>query len=306
MLIRNREWITAPYFPIPHSLLPTAYCLPPMLEQIKKEICDIGDRIYKKGFATGNDGNISYRLSENEVVCTPTMISKGFMTPDDLCIVNMNGEQIAGKRKMTSEIKLHLTLMKELPEVKSVVHCHPPYATAFGIARELIPLGVMPEIEVQLGEVPIVHYAIPGSQELADTILPIAHKSRVCVLANHGTLSWGDTVEHAYWWTEMLDGYCRLLMLAHNLGNVGYFSRQDIRDLLELKKRWNVSDPRSSMEGIDIGDNDVFRDLWEKAGFGHRAFVPPKTQSNGFGNAVDLDAITDIIAEKVAKKLKDN
>ena len=91
---------------------------------------------------------------------------------------------------------------------------------------------------VKKGKVTEAHWkellAIPGSQELADTILPIAHKSRVCVLANHGTLSWGDTVEHAYWWTEMLDGYCRLLMLAHNLGNVGYFSRQDIQDLLEL------------------------------------------------------------------------
>jgi hypothetical protein len=103
----------------------------------------------------------------------------------------------------------------------------------------------------------------------------------------------------------MLDGYCRLLMLAHNLGNVGYFSRQDIQDLLELKKRWNLTDPRTSMEGIDIGDNDVFRDLWEKAGFGHRAFVPPGTKSNGLGNAVDIDAMTDIIAEKVAKKLKE-
>lgn len=275
------------------------------LDEVKQQICSIGDRLYKRGYATANDGNISYRISEDEVVCTPTMICKGFMTPDDLCVVNMKGEQLSGKRKRTSEIMLHLTLMKERPEVKSVVHCHPPFATSFGIARELVPQGALPEIEIQLGEVPIASYAIPGGQELADTILPFVHKSRVCILANHGTLSWGDTVEHAYWWTEMLDGYCRLLMYARQIGNVGYFSRQDIQELLELKEKWGISDPRIGQEGIDIGDNDIFRSEWEKAGFGHRGFVPPGTQCAGMGNALNLDALADAVADKIADKISE-
>ncbi|MFM8892271.1 MAG: class II aldolase/adducin family protein, partial [Planctomycetia bacterium] len=95
------------------------------LSQLKEEICDIGRRIYNKGFAAGNDGNISFRLGPNEVLCTPTMISKGFMKPSDLCIVDMNGNQIAGNRKRSSEILLHLTIMKDRPDVNSVVHCHP-------------------------------------------------------------------------------------------------------------------------------------------------------------------------------------
>src|SRR5271170_1408989 len=148
----------------------------PNLHKLKEEICDIGRRIYAKGFAAGNDGNITFRLSENEVLCTPTMICKGFMKPDDLCIVDMEGKQLAGRRKRTSEVLLHLAIMKERPDVKSVVHCHPPHATAFGVAREPIPMCVLPEVEVFLGEVPITKYAIPGGKEFADTILPFVKK----------------------------------------------------------------------------------------------------------------------------------
>ena len=188
------------------------------VHKIKQEICEIGDRLYQKGFAAANDGNISYRLSDREVVCTPTMISKGFMKPDDLCIVDMEGKQISGRRKRTSEVKLHLAIMKERPDIRAVVHCHPPHATAFGIAREPIPLCVLPEVEIFIGEVPITKYAIPGGQEFADTILPFVKKANVIILANHGTVSFGESVEQAYWWTEILDAYCRMLMLARGLG----------------------------------------------------------------------------------------
>jgi len=184
------------------------------LHKIKQEICEIGDRLYKRGFAAANDGNISYRISDKEVVCTPTQICKGFMKPDDLCVVDMEGNQISGRRKRTSEIKLHLAIMKARPEIKSVVHCHPPHATAFGIAREPVPQCVLPEVEVFLGDVPITKYATPGGEEFASTILPFVHKTNIIILANHGTVSYGDTVEHAYWWTEILDAYCRKLMLA--------------------------------------------------------------------------------------------
>ena len=149
------------------------------VHRIKKEICEIGDRIYKKGFAAANDGNISFRVSEKEVVCTPTQICKGFMKPDDLCIVDMEGKQISGHRKRTSEIMLHIAIMKERPEVKSVVHCHPPHATAFAVAREPIPQCVLPEVEVFLGDVPITKYETPGGQTFADTVLPVVDKANV-------------------------------------------------------------------------------------------------------------------------------
>ncbi len=246
------------------------------LFQVKEEICDMGRRLYNKGFAAGNDGNISYRVDENRVVCTPTMICKGFMKTDDLCVVDMEGNQLAGNRKKTSEIMLHLTIMKERPEIKSVLHCHPPYATAFGIAREAIPQCVLPEVDIFMGDVPIADYAIPGGQEFADTVLPFIHKSDIIVLANHGTVSLGPTVEKAYWLTELLDAYCRILMLSRELGKVSYFDQGEIEDILKLKSKWGVKDPRIEAKNCELCANDIFRESWKETGVGHRAFDPPR------------------------------
>ena len=145
---------------------------------------------------------------------------------------------------------LHLAIMKERPEMKSVVHCHPPHATAFGIAREPVPQCVLPEVEIFLGDVPITKYEIPGSQEFADTILPFVHKANVIILANHGTVSFGETVEKAYWWTEILDAYCRMLMLARGLGRVNYFTEPEAQALLDLKQQWGFKDPRRGDEKL--------------------------------------------------------
>jgi L-fuculose-phosphate aldolase len=245
--------------------------------QIKEEICDIGRRIYNKGFAAGNDGNITYRVGENEVICTPTMVSKGFLKPSDLCTVDMEGKQLSGHRKRTSEVLLHLAIMKSRPEIKSVVHCHPPHATAFAVAREPIPQCVLPEVEVFLGDVPITKYETPGGQAFADTVLPFVAKSNVIILANHGTVSFGKTVELAYWWTEILDAYCRILMLARDLGKVNYFTEQKTRELLELKQKWGYTDPRLSeeMKNCDICANDTFRESWAASGIERRAFEAP-------------------------------
>ncbi|MGI6418689.1 MAG: class II aldolase/adducin family protein [Thermoguttaceae bacterium] len=268
------------------------------LHKIKQEICEIGDRLYKKGFAAANDGNISYRAGENEVVCTPTGISKGFMKPDDLCMVDMEGKQTAGRRKATSEIKLHLAIMKERADVKSVVHCHPPHATAFGIAREPIPQCVLPEVEIFLGEVPIAKYDLPGSQDFANTILPFVHKSSVIILANHGTVSFGETVEKAYWATEILDAYCRMLILAKSLGKVNYFSESEAKALLDLKTQWGMKDPRVEIQNCELCANDVFRESWKESGVERCAFQPPiyhpERQSNSANNQEALiQAITD-------------
>jgi L-fuculose-phosphate aldolase len=244
--------------------------------KIKQEICEIGDRLYKKGFAAANDGNISYRLSDNEVICTPTLISKGYMKPDDLCIVDMEGNQISGRRKRTSEVKLHLAIMKERPDVRGVVHCHPPHATAFGIAREPIPSCVLAEVEISLGEVPITKYAMSGTQQFVDTVLPFVKKANAIILANHGTVSYGATVEEAYWRTEILDAYCRMLMLARGLGRINYFTEPEARALLEQKEQSGYKDPRSGLENCDICANDVFRESWTESGVRQEAFCPPR------------------------------
>jgi hypothetical protein len=124
--------------------------------KIKEQICEIGRRVYAKGFAAANDGNITVRLNDRELLCTPTMVSKGFMKPEDICKVDYEGKQLAGTKKRTSEVLLHLVVYKHRPDVNAVVHCHPPHATAFAVAHEPIPKCTMPEFEVFLGEVPVI------------------------------------------------------------------------------------------------------------------------------------------------------
>jgi L-fuculose-phosphate aldolase len=272
------------------------------LHKLKQEICEIGRRIYNRGFAAANDGNISYRIGDNEVLCTPTMISKGFMKPDDLCIVDMQGNQLAGRRKRSSEILLHLTIMKERPDVRSVVHCHPPHATAFAVAREPIPQCVLPEVEVFLGDVPIARYETPGTQKFADTVLPFVKKTNVIILANHGTVSYGETVERAYWWTEILDAYCRILLLARGLGTINYFTGAETRELLELKARLGFPDARllPGMENCDLCANDVFRDSWQASGVQRRAFAPPPPTQQGAAPGTSCNAAPDAAAISAA------
>jgi L-fuculose-phosphate aldolase len=246
------------------------------LHELRQAICEIGQRIYQRGFAAANDGNISVRLNDHEVLCTPTMHCKGFLSPDDLCVIDMDGNQLGGKKKPSSEMLLHLEILKARPDVMSVVHCHPPHATAFAVAREPIPQAVLPEAELFLGEVPMAPYETPGTKKFAETILPYVHKSNVILLANHGTVSFGETIERAYWWTEILDAYCRVLILARQLGPIHYFTRQQTQELLELKKKWGFTDSRHApdFQG-DIRGNATFRHTWAASGAAPRAFPPP-------------------------------
>lgn len=288
--------------------------------QIKKDICEIGQRIYNKGFAAANDGNITVRISDNEVLCTPTMHSKGFLKPDDISSIDMTGKQISGRKKRSSEALLHLEIYKQRPDIKSVVHCHPPHATAFAIAREPIPQCVLPEVEVFLGDVPITRYETPGGQAFADTIIPFVDKCNVMILANHGTVSFGENVERAYWWTEILDAYCRMLLLSRSLGRVNYLNETESRELLALKDKWGFSDPRNTDEykNCDICANDIFRESWASSGVERKAFdAPPpmKPATSSVESAVkaavqtapagiDEERLIKLITEQVMAQLK--
>jgi L-fuculose-phosphate aldolase len=248
--------------------------------KLREEMCEIGRRVYNKGFAAANDGNISFRLAEDRVLCTPTRVSKGYMKPDDLCIVDMDGGQVSGKRKRSSEILLHLTIMKERPDVRSVVHCHPPHATAFAVAHEPIPKCTMPEFEVFLGEVAITPYETPGSQKFADTVIPYIKDTDVILLANHGTVTAGTDLMDAYFKTEIIDAYCRILLLAKQLGTVNYYSDEKAAELLRLKPKLGIRDVRleRGLENCDLCGNSLFREGYSEFVPEPRAFIPAKLQ----------------------------
>ena len=230
-------------------------------EEIKKEICAVGRKLWMRQFVDGNGGNISYRIGPNEVICTPTLVSKFDLTPEVLSLVDLDGKQIAGTQPRTSEIFLHLEIYKEVPEAKSVVHCHPPHATAYAITGRVPPNLVIPEFEVFVGKVAIAPYKTPGSVEFAQTVLPFVKQHNTVLLANHGIVCWADTVTHAEWYAEVLETYCWTLMLAAQLGvPISHISEQQGSDLLAIKKKLGLPDIRfdtSRMKECQLSDLEV-------------------------------------------------
>jgi L-fuculose-phosphate aldolase len=269
--------------------------------KLKEFMCEIGRRVYQKGFAAANDGNISVRLNAREILCTPTMVSKGFMKPDDLCKVDYEGRQLAGTRKRSSEILLHLAVYKNRPDVHAVVHCHPPHATAFAVAHEPIPKCVLPEVEVFLGEVPVAVYETPGGQKFADTIVPYLKDCNTIILANHGTVTFGPDLEKAYWNSEIIDAYCKILILARQLGRINYFSEEKTRELLELKKRLGYDDVRFRNPDCAVCGDSTFDESYTE--FVPRPHAFPAPSANGRAGDVDTDELVRAITDQVMAAL---
>ena len=220
----------------------------PPLWQMKKQMAEIGHRIWQKGFCAGNEGNHSVRISEDRVLCTPTGISKGFLDADDMCIVDMEGNQVEPNpkgRKRTSEVLVHLAIYKKRPDVKAVIHSHPPHATAFAIAQIPLPEGIHPEAEVFLGKVRTAPYATPSKPELPDSILPlIGPETNTVLMANHGSVSFSFDLTDTYYKLEILDAYCRVLLLTKQLGSVKQLDKGQMTELLEVKKQFGLPDER--------------------------------------------------------------
>jgi L-fuculose-phosphate aldolase len=233
----------------------------PEAEAIKVEICAVGRKLWMRQFVDGNGGNISYRIGPNEVICTPTLVSKFDLTPDDLCLVDLEGNQIAGTKPRTSEIFLHLEIYKAVPEARAAVHCHPPHATAYAITGRVPPNLVIPEFEVFIGKVAISPYETPGTEAFAQTVLPFVKQHNTVLLSNHGIVCWADTVTHAEWYAEVLETYCWTLMLAAQLGSpISYISEQKGSDLLAIKKRLGLPDVRfdpSTMQECQLSDLEM-------------------------------------------------
>src|SRR5262249_44390190 len=158
--------------------------------------------------------------------------------------VDYEGKQLRGTRRRSSEILLHLAVYKHRPDVQAVVHCHPPHATPFAVAGLLIPKCILPQVEGFFCGGPTPAYQTPGAQKFADTIVPHLKSSNTIILANHGTVTFGPDLEKAYWNSEIIDAYCKILILAQQLGNVNYFTRQQTKELLDLKKRLGYDDIR--------------------------------------------------------------
>jgi len=274
----------------------------PEAEEIKKEICAVGKKLWMRQFVDGNGGNISYRIGPNEVICTPTLVSKFDLTPEDLCLVDLDGNQVAGGRPRTSEIFLHLEIYKAVPEAKACVHCHPPHATAYAITGKVPPNLVIPEFEVFIGKVAISPYETPGTAEFARTVLPFVKQHNTVLLSNHGIICWADTVTHAEWYAEVLETYCSTLLLASQLGApISFISESKGADLLAMKKRLGLPDVRfdaSAMKECQLSDAEVPYSI---------ALTPaPCDGGTGCATDVELDklvkTVTDAVMQEMARR----
>ncbi|MGB5823324.1 MAG: class II aldolase/adducin family protein [Proteocatella sp.] len=211
--------------------------------EVKKEICEIGRRIYNKGMVAANDGNISVKLSDNEFLCTPTGVSKGFMTPDYICKVDKEGRviQANGSYRPSSEIKMHMRVYKERPDVNSVVHAHPLYATSFAIAGIPLTQPIMPEAVIALGCVPIAKYGTPSTVEIPDAVSEYLQYFDAVLLENHGALSYSDSLLAAYMKMESLEFYAQLLYQARQLGGPKELSGKQVERLYELRREFGMT-----------------------------------------------------------------
>jgi L-fuculose-phosphate aldolase len=188
-------------------------------------------RLYERGLVAGPDGNVSVRLQDGSILVTPSGMSKVDVTPDDLVLVDGDGEVRDGQRPPSSELRMHLRIYERRADVFAVVHAHPPTATGFAVAGESFMAPVLPEVILQMGEVPIVRYATPGTAALADSFDSYLTGHHAFLMANHGATTVGATLELAHQRMESLEHAARIILTARLLGTVNELSSADVKAL---------------------------------------------------------------------------
>lgn len=210
------------------------------IKELRKEIIEIGKRVYNKGFVASNDGNFSIKIEKNKVLITSTGISKGFMKDDDILLINLDGEVLEGTKRPSSEFNMHLQIYNDRPDVKSVCHAHPPYATGFAVAGVPLDKMILPEVIIALGNVPLVGYGTPGTTELYNAISEYIEEYDVFLLANHGALSVGNSLTSAYHKLETLELAAHIQFIAQQIGKVNTLNNEQTNKLINLREKFGI------------------------------------------------------------------
>lgn len=209
-------------------------------EQIKREICEVGHRLYAHGFVAANDGNISVKVNENEFYCTPTGVSKGSLTPDMIIKIDAEGNKLEGTSNPSSEIKMHLRVFRERPDVNAVVHAHPPVATAFTVAGIPLDRYILPEAVLTIGDVPTCAYATPSTMEIPDSLMPYIQEHDAFMLKNHGALTVGNTLTRAFFTMEEVEFNAKIMKYAMELGRIQEISEEKMYELMDLRVKMGL------------------------------------------------------------------
>ena len=231
--------------PPPDELSPLAAASSPQAHAFRVEIIDVGRKLWERQYVDGNGGNISVRLGQRYLLCTPTMMSKRDMQPADICLSDLDGNILAGDRLRTSELLLHLEIYKNNSKARAVVHCHPPHATAFAMTGTVPPNGLVSEYETSIGPAALAPYETPGTLAFAETVRPFVRNHNTILLSNHGIVCWADTVTHAEWFVETFENYCKTYLIAQQIGKpLRFLPDEKIAELLAIKRRLGLPDAR--------------------------------------------------------------
>jgi L-fuculose-phosphate aldolase len=209
----------------------------------RDDIVEIGRLVFAKGWVAANDGNISIRLDDDRILATPTGVSKGMMRPEDLVIVDRQGHRISGTRDRTSEMAMHLAIYELRPEVRAVVHAHPPVATGFAAAGVPLSDAVLPEVVTGLGCIPLAEYGHPGTPELVAPMLPLIPKHDAILMANHGVVCYGEEAYTAYFRMETVEHFARIALVAKLLGGPRVLPPREVNRLLDSRTPYGVTAP---------------------------------------------------------------
>src|SRR6266699_1399677 len=210
---------------------------------LRADIVEVGRRMYARGYTASNDGNISVRLGSDRLLMTPKSVCKGFMTPDMMCITDLDGRKIQGDRDPSSEMLMHLEVYRQRPDVQAVVHAHPPTATGFAVAGIPLDRAVLAEVVTTLGSIPIAEYATPSTIELPEAVRRYIKAHDGMLLANHGALTVGTDLYGAYYKMETIEHFAKISLVARLLGRENLLSREEVMRLQALRGTDGIAAP---------------------------------------------------------------
>jgi L-fuculose-phosphate aldolase len=212
-------------------------------EQHRRDICVAGRWMYEQGYNVACDGNLSVRLEGDRILTTPTCMNKGMLSPEDLVITDLDGKQVNGNRKVSSELGMHLLFYRMRPDVNAVCHAHPPTATGFAVAGRGLDQALLPEVIVGLGRIPLVRYATPGTPELSMVLEPYVPHYDALLLANHGAVTCGPDLLTAFFRLETIEHFAKITLAAEMAGNPRLLSGREVAKLMAARSRYFVTPP---------------------------------------------------------------
>src|ERR1700712_961621 len=207
-------------------------------DELRRDLVRFSKWLYRLGFMPGTSGNLSARLDDERLLVTPTGVSKYLLKSSDMVVVDLDGRQLAGSRKVTSEVSMHLAVYRLRGDVEAVIHSHPPLATAFACSGRALDEMLCQEAVMTLGVVPLAKYATTGTDEVAASLLPFISRHDAVLMANHGAVSYGPTLLEAFMKMETLEHLAHVRLIAHQLGSAIPLQSAQLEQLHRAKSRY--------------------------------------------------------------------